>query len=98
MLINIIELTVLDSCRIRIPSNTSSSGYKTQYSSICGENGKCVESGDGADDYKCECNMGYHGSHCQISELLFDIHVGSLCVHVLVLINVIWGTMDYIVK
>lgn len=60
-------LAVLDSCRIRIPSNTSSSGYKTQYSSICGDNGRCVEDGSGADEYKCQCDQGYSGDHCQIS-------------------------------
>ena len=58
---------------MHVASNDSSLEYTVQSSGICGEYGKCV--GLSNNKYKCACQLGYEGDHCELSKLMTTMDI-----------------------
>ena len=58
----------IDSCTVHESSNKSKLGYIVHSSGICGDHGTCTTLPE--NKYKCDCELGWEGTHCELSKLL----------------------------
>lgn len=60
-------ISVVDSCTVPAPSNSSLTGAILIPSGVCGKHGRCISLLNGGFD--CACDPGYTGKYCHESKL-----------------------------